>query len=345
MNLRKTVKKRIKIGLMVGLFFGIFQSYGQSTSMSPKDLYGSYLEKKASSVQSSTKVISASNQAELDRLTGLLESDASASFEYHLVKYINGNYDLSLSKHLFEAAKLKPDDARLNRELFGYYAITGNVAKQKEWSTLIKGQFSTNTLAYYQQVFASKNGGFYVFSSDEDAYPALILQSLGRISNDIKIINLDFLQNETYRKKVQDEIGGINMKFLGNESAFIAALVNTRFANVYVSTTVSQSYLNKVENQLFITGLTYQLGTKNQRQVLDDFWKASQPFLSGINLSSTSDKALYSNYLPPLLTLFKLKLVNNEQDDQLKGSILLLAKKVGKESVVNNIIKAYEKRE
>lgn len=345
MNIRKTVIKQFKIGIIIGLFLGITQGFGQVASLSPKDLYGSYLEKKTASIQSSTKVIAKNNQAELDRLAGLLEVNAGASFEYHLVKYINGNYDLSLSNHLFEAAKLKPDDARLNRELFGYYALTGNAAKLKELGATIKGQFSSNTITYYQQLFLNKKSGFFVFSSDEDAYPALILQSQGRISSEIEIVNMDFLQNDTYRKKIQDKIGGMNMKFLGNESSFISALINSRSSHVSISTTVSQSYLANSSSQLYITGLTYEGGTLNQEQELESFWKTSQSFLKGVLLVSSGDKALYSNFLPPLLTLYKIKVSNGFEDGILKAGILLLAKKVEKESAVSTIIKAYEQQE
>jgi|GEM_PF-2071890 len=345
MNIRKPVIKRFKIGIIIGLFLGVSQAIGQVASLSPKDLYGSYLEKKTASIQSSTKVISKNNQAELDRLEGLLEVNAAASFEYHLVKYMNGNYDLSLSNHLFEAAKLKPDDARLNRELFGYYVLTGNTAKQKEVAATIKGQFSANSIMYYQQLFLNKKSGFYVFSSDEDAYPALILQSQGRVSSDLQIVNLDFLQNDVYRKKIQDKIGGMNMKFLGNESAFISALINSRSSQVSISTTVSQSYLANSSSQLYITGLTYESGVLNQVQLLESFWKTSQPFLKNITLVSSGDKALYSNFLPPLLTLYKLKRGNGLVDETLKAGILLLAKKVDKESAVSTIIKAYEQQE
>jgi hypothetical protein len=345
MNIRETVIKRLKIGMMIGFFFGISPGFSQISNLSPSDLYGSYLEKKASSNQSSTKVISATNQAELDRLERLLEENAASSFEYHLVTYMNGNYDLNLSNHLFEAAKLKPDDARVNRELFGYYAITGNTSKQKEIATTVKGQFSTNTFAYYQQLFSGKSSGFFIFSSDEDAYPALILQSQGKIAAGIKIINMDFLQNDMYRKKIQDQVGGMNMKFLGNEAAFISAIVSSKSSSVYVSTTVSQSYLSKTVGQLYITGLTYESETKNQRQVLESFWKNCQPFLAGLSLTSSSDKALYSNFLPPLLTLYKLKTINGELDAPLEENILLLAKKVGKESIVTTIIKGYEQLE
>ncbi len=345
MNIFNTVKKHITRLLLLLFYFKALSGFGQGASLSPHDLMESYFEKKESYLSPSSKVISETNQKELDRIKQVLAENAPNSFEYHLVTYVNGNFDVSLKPHLFEAYKLKPDDLRVNKELFAYYTLTGDAAKQKEFATKIKSSYSSNTLAYYRFLLTQKTNGFIVFSGSSDAYPALVVQTLNGTKIGGSIINLDFLRNDVYRKKIQDMVGGFNMKFLGNEAAFIAALLRSPTAHVSVASTVSQTYLRDVANSTFLVGLFYNYREADQRNELEAFWKKAQVIFSEITLSNRSEKALYSNFLPPLLTLYKLKCAQKERDTTLRSGILTLAQKVDKEAVVTEIVKGYEQLE
>lgn len=345
MNIFNKVNKQLNRQFLLLFFFSAFAGFGQGASLSPHDLMESYFEKKTSYIPSSSKEISEINQKELDRITQVLADNAPNSYEYHLVKYANGNFDLSLKSHLFEAYKLKPDDSRVNKELFAYYTLTGDLAKQKEFANKIKGSYAANTLAYYRFLLAQKSKGYIVFSGAIDAYPALVVQALSPTKMGVKIINLDFLQNEFYRKQIQDGVGGMNMKFLGNEVAFIAALMRSPTAFVSVSSTVSQAYLRDVSSNTFLVGLMYGYRVLDQRSELESFWKKTQVTFSELTLTSRSDKALYSNFLPPLLTLYKLKCGSKEKDETLRSGIVTLSQKLDKEALISEILKGYEQVE
>lgn len=320
-------------------------SFGQGASLSPYDLKESYLEKKASFKSYGTKAISETNQAELDRIVSILAENAPASFEFHLVKYLNGNYDLSLKNDLFKAYELRPDDRLVLQEMFGYYVLTGDLVKQKEFAQKLYAGYPVGEMNYYRELLNQETATYLIFSGEKDAYPALVSTVLGK-SKKIKIINLDFLFNEKYRKSIQAEIGGVNMKFLGNESGFIAALLASKTASVHVSTTVSQRYLRDVSDQMYLVGLSYAFNAGNQQQAeLEKFWTKSQSFLVNTNPNSRAEKALFANYLPPLLTLYKIKITVGEKDPALRKGIVLLAQKLGKTEVVDEILKAYEQNE
>ena len=320
-------------------------SFAQGPSLSPHELKESYFEKRASFEQRSTKAISSENQLELDRIVTILAENAPNSYEYHLVKYVNGNFDASAAIHLLEAYKLKPNSTEVLREMFGYYAMMNDQTKTKEIASVLKNQYTTAEFAYYESLFSTSTGTFYLFSGESDAYPALVLQSLGKIRSNATIINLDFLQNDAYRKRIQSQVGGLNMKFLGNEAAFVSAMINAKSSTFCVSTTVSQNYLGSLVSSMTITGLVYQKDAQDQKARLQKFWNQVQPTFESLILSGSSGNALYGNYLPPLLTLYRLKILNSEKDLILRNGIVALAQKIGEVEAVNGILSDYEQIE
>ena len=71
--------------------------YGQTENYSVAELKTQYLSKRNSYASSSTKKITDENQLELNTLVEALKKKDENSFEYNLVVWINGNYNLSLS--------------------------------------------------------------------------------------------------------------------------------------------------------------------------------------------------------------------------------------------------------
>lgn len=331
---------------MVGLFLlsGV-RAIGQGASLSPYDLKESYLEKRATYESSSSKIIATENQKELDRLVSVLEENAPNSYEYHLVKYINGNYDLSFKEHLFKAYELKPDTREVKREMFGYYALIGDNAKQKEFAKRIESTYSKNTLNYYKLLTSNSKMKTLFLSGEEDAYPLMVLQSLGKVRSNIHLINLDFLVNEKYRISTQKKIGMSNARFLGRESTFMNSALSALLDKAFISTTISQSYISAQAENCYLTGLHYQYRCSNQVVELTKFWKDGEQNLSALTLNSSSEKRLYSNFLPPLLTLYKIKVESGEKDLVLRKDIEVLAQKVSLTEKVEGILKAYDQIE
>lgn len=322
-----------------------FIAFAQGPSLSPYDLKESYLEKRASFERSSTKKIGSDQQKELDRIVTILAENAPNSYEYHFVKYINGNFNTAFKDNLFEAYRLKPDAREVRKEMFGYYALTGNKGKQKELARTLKNSYSTNTKAYYKSLVSSTQITTIFVSGEADAYPLLILQSLGEIRSNIEIVNLDFLQNDSYRKAALQKWGASETAFVGNESSFMKAAMRALKTRAFISSTISQAYLSQVGDFCFLTGLHYQYSCPDQKKALTEFWNKAKGELAAIKLENSTERRLYGNYLPPLLTLYKLKLVQNEKDSALRAGILILAEKVGKETAVEGILKEYEQNE
>ena len=326
------------------LFFTVlsFSGWTQGPSMSDEDLLNAYVEKRNSFGHSSTKQMSVDEQTQLDRLVRTLEENYPDSYAYHYVSWLNGNYDTGKSDDLLAAYKLRPDSKAIQKEMFAYYTIIGDGTKQKEFAGKIKKFYSSNVLDYYRDFLPAS--GFVVTSNEADSYPVYLLQLEYGEGAGITVINLELMQNADYKKRVQQQIGLGNYPFTGQERSYMNTLLTaSKYKNIVVSSTVNQAYLSEVAGSMYLTGLGYELSPRDQRQALEDFWvKVKRHDLSKISFANSTEKKLYGNYLPPLLTLYKLKLVNGEDDTLLKSAIVMLAARVSKSETVKKILEDYE---
>ena len=78
---------------------------------------------------------------------------------------------------------------------------------------------------------------------------------------------------------------------------------------------------------------------------LRKFWALAQNYLAQLNLDNRTEKAIHRNFLPPLLTLYKLKCAEKEKDLNLRKAIHLLGKETGKEAIVSELVNTYEQSE
>lgn len=314
----------------------------QAPELSLSELKNSYLSKRNQFMDASTKVFSEAEQAEMDALLEKIRAKDATSFEYYLVSYINGNYNLDLQENLFKAYALNATDEVTQRELLGYYILTENLAKQKEFTQKVYKQYTAAELEYYRDAMPSENGAILVTSNQDDMYAFLAVQLADGTGTGVKVVCLDFLKNSAYKSALSAYAGTGNSSFLGNETAYLKTLITGSSKKVFISTTVPQNYLSAVADNMVLTGLTYQYGSVNQRSSLDNFWtKMKGKDLGKFAEWVASEQKLYSNYLPPLLTLYRLKLSEGAEDITLKSTIQSIADKTGRKAQVDEILYQY----
>jgi hypothetical protein len=319
----------------------VFAGFSQGTA-SLSDLKKAYIAKRYQYMDAGSKSFTETEQAELNKLVEEIRLAGPSTFEYYLVSYINGNYNTDLQENLFKAYELNPSDEYVLREMLGYYIMTDNLAKQKEFVQKVQKTYTAAELDYYRDAMQADAGSILVTSNQEDMYAFMAVQTLDGLGPAVKVICLDFLKNSSYRSSVAGAAGISNSTFLGAETSWLKSLITGSSKKVYVSTTVPQSYLSAVEDNMLLTGLTWQYGSVNQRNTLDSFWsKLKSKDLEKFAESVATEQKLYSNYLPPLLTLYKLKLNEGTDDPTLKATILTIAEKTGKKDQVNKILTQY----
>jgi len=333
--------KRIFCILFIG-FWAVFTGFSQATDLSLAELKSSYFTKRNQSLDAGSKSFTETEQAELNAILEKIRVKAPESFEYYLVSYVNGNYNTELQDHLFKAFAMNSTDETVIREMLGYYIITENSAKQKEFTAKIQKHYTAAQLDYYRDAMPATANSILVTSNQEDMYAFLAVQAIDGAGEDVRVICLDFLKNSTYKAFVSGVAGISNVTFTGAETSYLKTLLSGSSKKVHVSTTVPQAFLSALADNVLLTGLTYQYGAIDQRTSLDSFWnKMKTKDLTKFAESVTSEQKLYSNYLPPLLMLYRLKQSEGTEDVTLKTTIQTIADKIGKKEQVNQILNQY----
>ncbi|HIP35635.1 MAG TPA: hypothetical protein EYG85_02145 [Crocinitomix sp.] len=204
--------------------------------------------------------------------------------------------------------------------------INQDISQQKKLSKKIITLYSTNTLFYYQLLLnTTAKNAIIITNGIDDTYPLIALQQTKNINPYTKIISLSLLKNKTYLAYIQSEF---SIKLSEDETYNIKQFLKYKAQNVYVSTTVNPKYYKSFSSTLFLNGLTLNKSSSQQINKLNNVWIKIKNIIYKINLSD-NEKLLYQNFLPPLLTLYKLNLENQQFDNSsLKKDILELANKV-----------------
>lgn len=296
-----------------------------------------YIDMREGYKHSSTKQFSRDEQLTMDDWCYAMEKKFPSTAETEYAWYLNNHFYSDASDRIKKAYDLNPNDQQITRSLFGYYVMQNDLLNAK--MLLSKLQFSKNELSYYKDALPQK--GVFIVSSEKDAIPVFYLQLKQGIASSVKVVCMDYLISDNYRTKNMKSYSNGTTKFFGAEKAYLKALMNSN-ADVYLSATVSQGYLDGNESNTYLVGLSYQSNPSSQLDHLQAFWnKIAKKDWANLNLTS-AQKRLYTNYLPPLLTLYKLKLARGTDDPVLKKGIVALADKLSQTKNVEMILKSYQ---
>lgn len=221
--------------------------------------------------------------------------------------------------------------------------LSGDEVDLLEKSRKLKSTYSNNILSYYRtQLSLINNHSILITNGLEDTYPLVILQKTESISDKTMILSLDLLDNQKYLEMIFTRLGLSHDFDKTSKSIYLSRLMGSK-KTIFISNTVQPSTYQNHQDKLFLTGLSLKYNENQQIKRLEQFWsKCQNQNLNQLKLNST-EKKLYSNYLPPLLTLYKLKINQNKKDITLKKGIEILAKLLNKEKIVENILKQYDK--
>lgn len=328
--------KKIASFCLLFVYAGLLSA--QTEDMGMAELKKSYLDLRDDALSNGTKKISSENQTKLDGLVDQMAEKCATCYEYYLIYYINGNYDTERGDELLKAYELAPADKDVLIEMLGYYILNEDASKQKELLGKIQKYYTPAELAYYSDAMPSESSILFA-STKEDMYGFLLARQTEGVGANVQVINLDFMKNDSYRKMVSSNSGVTDQTFIGNEKAYLKNVLTKSSKKIFISATIHADYLSLVAEQTYLTGLFYQYGNIDQLKSLQVFWnKVKSKDLSHLSISSSSEKKLYANYLPPLLTLYMFQ----PSDAVLKSAIQGLAQKTGRTVEVNEIISEIE---
>jgi hypothetical protein len=218
--------------------------------------------------------------------------------------------------------------------------VSNNLDDQNNMANQLKSFYSSKQYLYYSILLKNTpNNSILVTNGLDDTYPLRILQLTQSLKKDVKIVSLELLVDNDYRNLISSQY---NFKLIGfNKAENLKHILNQSKVNVCISTTVNYKDYTNNGSSLYNHGLYISSNGDTQTSQLNLFWNQVNNINWKNQTLSSSEKQLYQNYLPPLLTLYKLQL-DSVNKDKLLRVINYVAEKVDKSEIVNKILETYK---
>ncbi|WP_432714328.1 hypothetical protein [Pedobacter sp.] len=226
-----------------------------------------------------------------DDIVKLMEKYIPHTFTYNYVLGSTGGVNPYAGQYLMKAYAMNPDFEGIHADVITYAQSIGDTALRakanQEWH--IKKDMSPGLLSYaYNLLMSVDEESILLTQHDNDSYPVWMLQDVLGIKKSVKVINIDFLILESYRKQVFKELDmsqtDLPGKTINEWEANWKSIVDYILSNykgkkaLYVSLTLFPDLYQKYLPQLSTSGLALKLGKKplhitkqNLRLIEDDF--------------------------------------------------------------------------
>lgn len=302
---------------------------------------------------------------DLQKIVKDMEKNIPETYEYNLCKFALGGNDLKLVPYLKKAAALGEGRTEHLDYMINISEMERNISDRDLYckKKFDAGLLSTGMMYYnYNVIMGLAPNAILITSGDNDTYPVWALQAQG-IRKDILVINTYLIHIDEYRKRVFKELGledketflqnisekDYNEKF--NNEIIPYLVENKKNYPLYVALTTAGcvSYIGGIQENLYLTGLTYQYS----KVPVDNIALLKRNFEQGYALDYI-DKPFYldvsqevvnminGNYIIPMLKLYDhYKIAGDKQKESwIKDKLLLVCKGTESESEVKKMITA-----
>ncbi len=296
-------------------------------------------------------------QASQNLLTSIVEEmkgSISTGFEYNLILSWNNGLNEESLRYLLKAYDFEPNNPSTYSQLILFEEFYFNTDKRKTFSEKLfkTNLISTSLLNYsYNVLMSVEEDGVLITEGDHTAIPLFLLQDQLGIGKKVTVLDLDLLQDPTYRTRKLKEA---NLSF--DERATTEDIKKSICLNLpsqnptkrfYYALTLAKENMDPVKDQLFVVGLASQLSRERLDNVSIIKQNIENRFLVDyltVDLNGESEfaagKVYRSNYLVPLLILndYYKSLNESEKSKEIETIVLAIANQTGQTTVVNNYI-------
>lgn len=261
--------------------------------------------------------------ARLEKIVTSMEKNVPTSFEYHYVKWMNGNNDLSLFPFLEKAYTINPKRTEPLLSMAYYYEIKGDYTSKKKFAAQYynSGDFSAGLLIYGTNLLSGlEKEAIILTEGDKDTDAMLLLQQGKETRTDVQLINLNLLMIKEYRNRIFIELEIPEWKSDPLKSDYDYDIYKTSIVDhisnnkkgrpVYVAASVSERFAGPASLYLYPTGLALRYSKTsfdNQTMLIENFEKKYQldyliHYPSG-DMSEANVHQFNINYLSALFML------------------------------------------
>jgi hypothetical protein len=237
------------------------------------------------------------------------------SYEYNLCKFTAGGNDPKLLPYLKKAAVLGEKRTEHLDFMINIAEMERNIPDRDLYARkkFEAGLISTGMMYYnYNVLMGLALNAILITSGDNDTYPVWILQAQG-IRKDVTVINTSLVHIDEYREKLFKELELENKASFKQKDTLTEAEYkafnnniighitgNGKNYPVYVALTTAgcKTFVEKVEEDLYLTGLAYQYS----KSTLDNVALMKKNFEQNYALDYI-DKPFYRDIAPEMVSL------------------------------------------
>jgi hypothetical protein len=265
--------------------------------------------KASSSTQRTQRTPTSEQQQIMNKQVDDLEQIAPNSFDYNLMYYSSGNYDVSREPELIKAEQQQPENSDVIKFRAANAIVKGDTLEAKTYLKKLeeKQMIQPETVSYTEDVIISSGSNSTIVTHGfNDSYGTYFNQFNQNIAPNTTVISLDFMQSESYRTVLKNK-GYELPKQKTVDVPFLKSFCElNQQKNISLSMTIPKEYFEPIKDNIFVSGLIFEYKPKLSQQSyqkLESLWnqklnkKVINQFISPLSNS-------YSlNYLPMLVYL------------------------------------------
>lgn len=265
--------------------------------------------KTASSTQRNQRTPTSEQQQVMNKQVNDLEEIAPNSFDFNLMYYSSGNYDVSRESQLKKAEEQQPENTDVIKFRAANAIVKGDTVEAKSYLKKLEEKqiIQPETVSYTQDVIISSGTNSTIVTHGfNDSYGAYFNQFNQNMAPNTTVISLDFMQSESYRSVLKKK-GYELPKQKTVDVPFLKSFCElNQQKNIALSMTIPKEYFEPIKDNIFVSGLIFEYKPKLSQQSfqkLESLWnqklnkKVINQFISPLSNS-------YSlNYLPMLIYL------------------------------------------
>lgn len=265
--------------------------------------------KAASSTQRNQRTPSKEQQQIMNKQVEDLEQIAPNSFDYNLMYYSSGNYDVSRESELIKAEKQQPENLDVIKFRAANAIVKGDTIEAKSYLKKLEEKqiIQPETVSYTQDVIISSGTNSTIVTHGfNDSYGTYFNQFNQNLAPNTTVISLDFMQSESYRNVLKKKGYELPKQKTVDVPYLKSFCELNQQKNIALSMTIPKEYFEPIKDNIFVSGLIFEYKPKLSQQSyqkLESLWnqklnkKVINQFISPLSNS-------YSlNYLPMLIYL------------------------------------------